>query len=126
MTKIDPPIWYNVNTDARIWSGHADSAHKKEWLRAPAGIRAISEYQGSYQFKEVMVDESLGGKDERKDDPGYPQYWIRIEDVSLEKYNPDPEDDGDDVPPSVVTGDAELGAAVRKIVTLIAEIFIRS
>ena len=115
--------WFNVNEDAQIWSGHADSAHKQGWLRAPAAIRAIDMYQGSYQFEEVLVDESKGGADAR--DPtttDYPQYWIRIEDVSLEPYGEPTPDNGDTPPPPPETrevSDAELGAALR----IVADVF---
>lgn len=124
MPSVEIDKWFNVNEDARIWSSHAASAQKQGWLRAPAGIRAIDDYKGSYQFDEVRVDEELGGADERIDNPGYPQYWIRHEDVSLEPYE-DSDDNGGDTPPppEPVAGDAELGAALRTIVTFIAEAF---
>jgi hypothetical protein len=127
MAKIDPPVWYNVNEDAQIWAGHADSAHKQGKLIAPAGILAIDEYQGSYQFKEVRV---VGdGRDEVVIHPGYPDTWIRISDTSLSQYlepGTDPVEEPDEEPDpygwGTEIGDAELGAAIRVVVTKISSL----
>lgn len=115
------PKWFNVNHDAQIWSGHSDDHQKMGKLIAPAGILAIDFYQGSYQFKKVMIDDKNGGEDRL--DPlteGYDQYWIREEDVSDELYNPDPGPfpNPDPVPsPDPVPGsgpsDAEIGRVIR-------------
>lgn len=127
--KILPPKWYNVNADARIWSGHAGSAQKQGWLRAPAAILAIDEYQGSYQFEEVKI--APGGRDETLMKPGYDQMWIRIADVSLEQYEapdpdaepiPEPDEEPDPGGWGTEIGDAELGAAVRVVVTKVASL----
>ena len=129
MAKIDPPKWYNVNHDARIWSGHAASAQKQGWLRAPAAIKAVDEYKGSFQFVDYGVDTLNGGIDEIEMKEGWPQTWIRIGDTSLEPYDPSPEPEPGPDPepepepepgPDVQPGDAELGAAVRVVVTRIA------
>jgi len=125
MAEIDK--WFNVNEDARIWSGHADSATRLGWLRAPAGIRAIDDYKGSYQFKEVRVADD--GRDEIVIKSGYPQNWIRHEDVTTEPFeeptNGEPGLHPDDPAwvPVPVTGDAELGAAVRTIVAFVSSYF---
>ncbi len=127
--KIDPPKWYNVNADARIWSGHAASAQKQGWLVAPAAILAIDEYNGSFQFKDVGVVGALGGKNSIVMKDGYPDTFIRISDTSLEQYV-DPSGNGDgDAPaplptpaPAPEVGDAELGAAIRTVVTKVASL----
>ncbi len=129
--KIDPPIWYNVNADARIWSGHSANAQKQGWLRAPAAILAVDEYKGSFQFKDWKIVEGLGGKDEIVIKGGYPDLFIRIEDTSLSQYV-DPDDSlvpvpdegpvGPTSPPPTEIGDAELGAAVRVVVTKVASL----
>lgn len=118
--------WFNVNEDARVWSGHSDGHHKQGWIYAPAAIRAIEEYQGSYKFHEWKTD--LHGSVEITATPDYPEYWIRMADVSLEPYGePTPDPDTDPVPdpdkPVPVEGDAELGAAVRTIVAFLASYF---
>lgn len=115
MPSIDK--WFNVNEDARVWAGHSD-AHKQGWIYAPAGIRAIEEYKGSYRFEEWKVEGD--GRGDFATSPGYPQLWIRAEDVSLDPFpgtDPDPIPDPDPVPGEV--SDAELGAALRLIVNFI-------
>ena len=115
--------WFNVNEDARIWSGHSDSAHKQGWIYAPAAIRAIDEYQGSYEFVDWKV---VGdGRGDFSASISYPQLWIRIADVTAEPYEP-PNDVPDPVPgpgPAPVAGDAELGAALRTLVSFLSSYF---
>ena len=123
MARIEPPIWFNVNEDARIWSGHAASAQKQGWLIAPAAILAVDDYKGSYQFKEWKVVGELGGKDKMIIEAGYPQLWIRHEDVSLEPYDPNPTPDPVPGPvPVPIPGDEAAGAALRVLVTWAADI----
>ena len=119
------PKWFNVNADAQIWSGHANE-HKQFVLRAPAGILAIEEYQGSYRFKMMMVNDSDGNLIQTAAplDPQYPETWIRIADVTTEPYEEDddgngdvpPPDNGDPPPiPEPDAADAELGAALKTL-----------
>ncbi len=122
-----PPItpeWWNVNEDAQIWSGHADN-HKQFVLEAPAGILAIDEYQGSFQFETAMVKDGDVLKEiHPKGDPGYEQLWIRIDAVTKDLYEeePGPDDDGNDPPPEdepdpddepVNDTDERIGNAIR-------------
>ncbi len=102
--------WFNVNEDARVWSGHAD-VHKMGWMRAGSAIRAVAEYSGSYRFLEFKPPEDLipfGN--------GYSQYWIRKEDVSLLPFE-DEDDASDDMDPDpeipALPGDGRIGAAIR-------------
>ncbi|MCK5603764.1 hypothetical protein KAR91_17890 [Candidatus Pacearchaeota archaeon] len=125
------PKWYNVNQDIRVYSGHADSAQKQGWILAPAAILAIDEYKGSFQFEEAKVPEGAKPEDFLKfaAKPGYPQLWVRSDEVSLEPYDPSPEPDPDPVPdpdplpvPEPIPsdpGDAELGRAFRIVANFI-------
>lgn len=119
------PKWYNVNKDIRVWASHSDT-HKQGWIYAPAAILALEEYKGSYLFSEAMVVGT--GKLDYAISSGYPQTWVRIEDVSTEPYEPEPSPDPEPEPepdpgPAPVEGDAELGAAVRTIVAFVASYF---
>ncbi len=110
--EVVTPKWYNVNADTQIWSGHSDNHQKMGKLIAPAAIKAIDEYKGSFQFEEYGVDVNSGGEDRLKPlSTSYPQYWIRIEDTSLEPYDPNPDPEPDPEPD--LSSDAELGAAFR-------------
>ncbi len=124
------PKWFNVNSNARIWSGHSDNHQKQGWLYAPAAIRALKEYKGSYKFEEwKVVDEGRGAFSAS---PSYPQLWIRMADVSVVPHEgPDPDNGGPGPDPDDVPGpgpdsddapgpssDAEIGAAVRLLVAL--------
>ena len=84
--------WFNVNKDIRVWGGHSD-ARKQGWIFAPAAVYAVEEYQGSVKFlPEDMMFDALG-RIEVKADPGYPEYWVRLEDLSLVPFDldtPDP------------------------------------
>ena len=116
------PKWYNVNKDARVWSGHASGAHKQGWMRAPGAILAIDDYKGSVQFKEWKVDGD--GAAEFKAKSGYPQLWMRLVDLSTEPYEPSPVPTPVPVPvptpmPAPQAGDAELGAALRLLANFI-------
>ena len=108
------PKWYNVNEDARIWSGHADSAQKQGWLYAPAAILAIDEYKGSFQFKEYKaVDNGFG---DFQADEDYPDFWIRIEDTSQKPFDPPvpvPDLVPDPIPSVDGPSDAEIGRVIR-------------
>ncbi len=120
--------WFNVNEDARIWSGHSD-AHKQGWLYAPGGILAIEEYKGSYRFVDWKVGPGGSGAFAGGDfasDTGYPETWIRILDVSLDEFDdgsgngddgdvPPPEDEVWPPPEDINVADARLGHAVRLI-----------
>ncbi len=110
--------WFNVNEDAQIWSGHSDNHQKQGWLRAPAAIRAIDYYGGSYQFVEVLVDEELGGRDER--DPAttnYPQYWIRETSVSILPFIPDPDPEPEPDPePTPEPGDDPSDSEIARVI----------
>ena len=120
--------WFNVNKDIRVWAGHS-AAHKQGWIYAPAAIRAIEEYQGSYRFEECKV---VGlGRCDFEADPGYPQFWVRKEDVSTEPYEPmpvpipvpDPEPLPVPEPVPSDPGDEELGRALRIIFNALASAF---
>lgn len=108
------PKWYNVNVDAQIWSGHSDNHQKMGKLIAPAAIEAIDEYGGSFQFINVMIGVDEGGRDER--DPlssGYPQYWIRKEDTSVEPYDPNPDPEPEPEPEPDKPSNEEIGRVFR-------------
>ncbi len=118
------PKWFNVNEDAQIWSGHADN-HKQFKMSAPAAILAIDEYKGSYQFEEAKAVASDGTQFTLSmlPDPGYPQLWIRIADVTTSPFEdeddvadeldpPDDEEPGDE--PDIGSA-AELGRAIWTI-----------
>ena len=119
------PKWFNVNEDAQIWAGHADN-HKQFLLQAPAAILAIDEYQGSYQFEKAKKIDPSGEQFEFEGpkDEGYPQLWIRKEDVTLEQYEEDPVDDPVDEPgddpddepdDELIASAALVGAAIQII-----------
>jgi hypothetical protein len=117
MPPIDPK-WFNVNEDAQIWAGHSD-AHKQFILEAPAGLMAVEEYKGSYRFEVAVVLDEEGSQVplELPLDAGYPEAWIRAEDVTTDPYE-GPVDDGPlpEPGPDPVPGkysDAEIGAAFR-------------
>ncbi|MCK5602261.1 hypothetical protein KAR91_10340 [Candidatus Pacearchaeota archaeon] len=116
------PKWYNVNQDIRTWSGHAESAQHQGWIFAPAGILVLEEYKGSYRFEECKPSpDAPGGKCESAPSPGYPQTWVRIEDVSTDPYEPPPEPPDDDDPdpiPDIISNE-EAGEALRTIVDFI-------
>ena len=106
--------WYNVNEDARVWSGHADT-QKQGWMRAGSAVLAVEEYQGSVRFEDYREPSDL-----KELTGGYPEYWMRLEDLSL---LPLEEEDDDPLPvpvpvPSNVD-DAALGAAFRLLVNFI-------
>ncbi len=107
------PKWYNVNVKARIWSGHADSAHKQGWMYPAGAILAIDEYKGSYQFEEWKVKGD--GIADFYAHAGYPQLWIRIADVSLEQFEEEepPVPDEDDPLPQNVPSNEEIGRVIR-------------
>ncbi len=129
-----PAEWFHVNKDAQIWAGHADN-HKQFILEAPAAILAIDWYQGSYQFEEARGVDSEGNQYVMNLplDPGYPQAWIRAEDVTKEAYvepgnevdppAPPPEDEEGEPPEDEPDLDDELrrlqnealGAAINLI-----------
>jgi len=114
------PKWFNVNEDAQIWSGHANSAHKQFVLVAPAAIRAIDEYQGSYQFEQARGIAPDGTQYDLTLllDPGYPQAWIREHDVSLLPFEDEPDDEDEpEIPPveEAEWSDVLIGTAVRII-----------
>ncbi len=110
--------WFNVNKDIRVWAGHSD-AHKQGWIYAPAAIRAIEEYKGSYRFEEWKVD--LDGSIDFEADPGYPEFWVRADEVSTLPYNsePDPVPVPGPTPTPGEVSDADLGAAFRLIVNFV-------
>ncbi len=110
------PKLFNVNENARIWAGHSD-AHRMGWLYAPAAILAVEEYEGSYRFEEWRVV-GAGYADLTERTSGYPQWWIRVADVSLLPYedptdDPEPEPEPDPDPEGEGPSNEELGAAVR-------------
>ncbi len=120
--------WFNVNVDSRVRAGHGE-AQKQGWIRAPAAIRAIDEYKGSYQFKEWKI---VGdGQADFVAREGYPQFWIRIVDVTTEPYEqptnggpgpaPDPVPNPVPVPTPDTGTDAELGKAFRLIGRFLAD-----
>ncbi len=126
--------WWNVNKRVRVYSGHAASAQKQGWINAPAGLLQVDEYKGSIQFWPEQLRFDGGGSwepEDRLDTGGYPDFFVRLEDLSKEPYvdplatippedNPMPEPD--DVPPPPVFGDvptdAEIGRVVRYLKSL--------
>jgi len=106
------PIWYNVNEDGQVWSGHSDNHQKMGKMLAGSAIRAIDEYKGSVQFKEYKQPSNL-----KPLTSGYNQYWMRLAALSLEPYESSP----DPIPNPIPTptplpeqyGDTQLGAALR-------------
>ena len=119
------PKWYNVNADARVWAGHSD-AHKQGWMRAPAAVLAVEEYKGSVRFDDWKLDGD--GAADFDNSMLYPEFWMRLDELSLEPYDPtvpDPIPTPDPVPtpdPTPVPGevsDSDLGAAFRLIVDFI-------
>ena len=116
--------WFNVNKDIRVWGGHSDQ-RKQGWIYAPAAIYAIDEYSGSYKFREMkFVDDGYADLDPNDN---YPDFWVRIKDVSLEPYvltvildDDVPVEDHVSLPtPISSSGDAALGAAFRLLVNFI-------
>ena len=111
--------WYNVNKDARVWAGHSEG-HKMGWMRAGSAILAIEEYKGAVRFVTYKEPADLierGG--------GYPEWWMRVDDLSLEPMpDPDPVPGPDPAPGwTPIAGDAELGAAFRTIVSFLSSYF---
>ena len=112
--------WFNVNKDIRVWAGHSD-AQKQGWIYAPAAIRAIEEYKGSYRFEARKVDRD--GSVNIGEEPGHPEFWVRVDDVSTLPYGPEPTllPIATPIPlptPSEVS-DADLGATFRLIVNFV-------
>ena len=129
-----PPIpaeWFNVNKAVQIWSGHADN-HKQFVMQPPAAIEAIEEYKGSYRFEKALhISGGMQVETTLLPDAGYPQLWIREEDVTKEEYvepggdmdppPPPPEDEEGDPPPPPTpipsTDNEALGAAINLILS---------
>ncbi len=115
--------WFNVNEDARVWSGHSDNHQKMGWMLPGSAIRAINEYQGSYQFDEYKGPNGLFDRT-----VAYPQYWIRKGDVTLYPFeDKDGDDDNGDTetwppPQDINVADAQLGAAFKVIGQWIMEL----
>ena len=118
--------WFNVNKDIRVWAGHSE-VQKQGWIFAPAAVFAVEEYKGAIRFKPEDMLFDGGGRVELKEDPRWPEYWARLDDLSLEPFNPDaPEDPGpvgpDPVPapvPSDEPSDAEVGRVVKFLLRLL-------
>lgn len=120
--------WFNVNKDIRVWAGHSE-AQKQGWIYAPAAVYIIDEYKGSGQFKPEDMKFDLDGRIEVKSDPGYSDYWVRLDELSLVPFDldvdeeppvgPDPEEPPVVAPPpSDVPTDAEIGRVVRYLKSL--------
>ena len=118
--------WWNVNKIVQVWSGHAGSAQKKGKIYPPAGLEAIDEYQGSVEFIPADLLFDLDGHFDREDtedqDASYPDFFVRLDDVTKDQYDPsepdpgpgpDPDPDPDPVPvPGDVPSPTELGEAM--------------
>jgi hypothetical protein len=123
--------WYNVNKVVQTWDGHAEQ-HKMGKLHPPAGVEIIDEYgkHGQINIDDVRFDEG-GHWEGLEDNPSYSQWWVRMEDLSLEPFEPGPvpipvpEPDPLPVPEPVPSepSDAELGWALRTIFNALASAF---
>lgn len=105
--------WWNVNKIVQVWNNHAES-QKQGKLHPPAGVNIIEEYKGSGRFEEIRF-EGDGFWEKKGEDPNYLEYWVQMEDLSKEPYDPIPDPDPD---PSEIS-DEEAGAALRTIVNFI-------
>ena len=118
--------WFNVNKVIQVWSGHSDGHQKMGKLFPPAAIRAIDEYKGSVQFEEYMLDAD-GRSDLVERGTSYPQWWARLDDLSLEPFTgEEPGPVGPDEPapspePSPVgePSDEEVGRVVKYLLSLL-------
>ena len=79
--------WFNINKVVQVWSGHSDDHQKMGKLFPPAGIRAIDEYKGSFQFDEFRLDGD-GRSELVERNAAYDQWWVRDGDVSLMPFVP--------------------------------------
>ncbi len=117
------PKWYNVNADARVWAGHIE-AQKKGWMYAQSAILAVEEYKGAVRFVEWKADDKQPLFIEN---PDYPDYWMRLDELSLLPWSPVPVDPtpvpSEPAPIPVVQpgeySNEALGAALRLIVDFI-------
>lgn len=125
--------WFNVNKDIRVWAGHSE-AQKQGWIYAPAAVYIIDEYKGSGQFKPEDMKFDLNGRIEVKSDPGYSDYWVRLDELSLVPFDLDVEEEppvGPDEPPVVAPppspdpspvgepSDEEVGRVVKYLLSLL-------
>ena len=98
--------WWNVNKIVQVWEGHAET-HKQGKLHPPAGVSIIDLYNGSGQIDMDDVRFAAGGHwEDLKTDPNYSQYWVDMDDLSKEEYDPDPEPDPE-------LSNEEIGRVIR-------------
>lgn len=98
--------WWNVNKIVQVWEGHGAN-HKQGKLHPPAGVEIIDVYQGYGQINmaDVRFDKD-GHWEDLETDPHYPDYWVKMDDLSKDLYDPDPD-------PEPKPSNEEIGRVVR-------------